>query len=98
MSDEDKKPKVEDGAASDQINIKVRDQEGNEVLFKIKRSTPLSKLTTAYAARMGVGENSYRFQFDGHRIVQGETPDSLEMEDGDCIDAMVYQQGGSASF
>ncbi|KAA8492332.1 Small ubiquitin-related modifier 1 [Porphyridium purpureum] len=95
----DEKPAKPEGQAKaegedKQLNIKVKDSDGNEVQFKIKRTTPMSKLMSAYASRLGVDENTYRFNFDGNRISPSDTPDSLDMEDMDCIDAMVYQQGG----
>ena len=38
--------------------------------------------------------NSVRFLFDGQRLSANQTPQELEMEDGDVIDVMVEQQGG----
>ncbi|KAJ7961538.1 Small ubiquitin-related modifier [Quillaja saponaria] len=87
--DEDKKP-------TDQahINLKVKGQDGNEVFFRIKRSTQLRKLMTAYCDRQSVDLNSIAFLFDGRRLRAEQTPDELEMEDADEIDAMLHQTGG----
>ena len=38
-----------------------------------------------------------RFIFDGERVKEDDTPESLEMENGDEIDAMVEQTGGGLS-
>ncbi|PIA25796.1 hypothetical protein AQUCO_10800045v1 [Aquilegia coerulea] len=38
--------------------------------------------------------NSIAFLFDGRRLRADQTPDELEMEDGDEIDAMLHQTGG----
>ena len=38
--------------------------------------------------------NSLQFLFDGDRLQPDQTPQDLEMEDGDSIDAMVKQVGG----
>ncbi|WVY93584.1 hypothetical protein V8G54_032672 [Vigna mungo] len=38
----------------------------------------------------------FTFLFDGRRLRAEQTPDELEMEDGDEIDAMLHQTGGSA--
>ena len=35
-----------------------------------------------------------RFLFDGNRLRDNQTPDELEMEDDDVIDAMLFQVGG----
>ncbi|KAK4369364.1 hypothetical protein RND71_013156 [Anisodus tanguticus] len=89
--EEDKKP-----AGGDQvhINLKVKGQDGNEVFFRIKRSTQLKKLMNAYCDRQSVDFNSIAFLFDGRRLRGEQTPDELEMEDGDEIDAMLHQTGG----
>ncbi|KAG5232214.1 hypothetical protein OIU76_004946 [Salix suchowensis] len=89
--EEDKKP---GGDQSAHINLKVKGQDGNEVFFRIKRSTQLRKLMTAYCARQSVEFNSIAFLFDGRRLRGEQTPDELDMEDGDEIDAMLHQTGG----
>ncbi|CAL5391138.1 unnamed protein product [Camellia sinensis] len=70
-------------------------KDGNEVFFRIKRSTQLKKLMNAYCDRQSVEMNSIAFLFDGRRLRGEQTPDELEMEDGDEIDAMLHQTGGS---
>ncbi|GFY92960.1 small ubiquitin-like modifier 1 [Actinidia rufa] len=91
---EEQKPNVGDQSQSNQINIKVKSQEGNEVFFRIKRSTQLRKLMTAYCDRQSMDVNSIVFLFDGQRIKAEQTPDQLGMEDGDEVDAMLHQTGG----
>ncbi|KAL2466970.1 Small ubiquitin-related modifier 2 [Abeliophyllum distichum] len=87
--DEDKKP----GDQSIHINLKVKGQDGSEVVFRIKRSTQLKKLMNAYCDRQSVDFNSIAFLFDGRRLRGEQTPDELEMEEGDEIDAMLHQTG-----
>ncbi|EJD06164.1 ubiquitin-like protein [Fomitiporia mediterranea MF3/22] len=87
-------PKVEDANAP--INIKVLSAQGEEVYFKIKRSTKLSKLQTAYAHKIGKEVSTIRFLYDGERINEDDTPASLDMEENDTIDVMVEQVGGRA--
>ena len=90
---------AEGGAQKDlHINIKVKAQDGTEIYFKIKRSTQLKKLMDAYCQRQGLANNQCRFIFDGERIKDEDSPDSLEMENGDEIDVMVEQTGGSANI
>ncbi|GJW80188.1 ubiquitin-like protein SMT3 [Tanacetum coccineum] len=88
--DEDSKPNT----GGDHINLKVKGQDGNEVFFRIKRSTQLKKLMNAYCDRQSVEINSIAFLFDGRRLRAEQTPDELEMEEGDEIDAMLHQTGG----
>ncbi|KAG6748699.1 hypothetical protein POTOM_048632 [Populus tomentosa] len=102
--EEDKKPNDQ----SAHINLKVKGQclgndsdlhnryeDGNEVFFRIKRSTQLKKLMNAYCDRQSVEFNSIAFLFDGRRLRGEQTPDELDMEDGDEIDAMLHQTGGA---
>ncbi|KAI0065121.1 small ubiquitin-like modifier, partial [Artomyces pyxidatus] len=81
-------PKVEEGPNAP-INVKVVSAQGEEVFFKIKRNTKLSKLQGAYANKVGKDVASIRFLYDGARINDEDTPASLDMEDNDTIDVMV---------
>ncbi|EGP91926.1 unnamed protein product [Zymoseptoria tritici ST99CH_1A5] len=79
---------------SEHLNIKVTDS-SNEVFFKIKRSTQLKKLMDAFCERQGKSPQSVRFLFDGQRVNSSDTPDTLEMADGDCLEVHQEQIGGS---
>lgn len=83
------------GGADPHINIKVKAQDGTEIYFKIKRTTQLKKLMDAYCTRQGLSSTQCRFIFDGERLKDDDTPDKLEMENGDEIDVMVEQTGGA---
>ncbi|CAM8998014.1 unnamed protein product [Rhodiola kirilowii] len=87
-TEDDKKPMEQN------INLKVKGQDGIEVFCRIKSSTPLKKLMGAYCAKQSVELNSIAFIFDGRRLHGDHTPDEWEMEDGDEIDAMLHQTGG----
>ena len=65
------------------------------VFFKCKPDTKLEKLMRAFCTRQGVAMESVRFLFDGNRIRENQTPNELEMEDGDSIDVVVAQVGGT---
>ncbi|KAI1824242.1 ubiquitin family protein [Xylaria intraflava] len=80
-------------AGSEHLNIKVTDN-NNEVFFKIKRSTKLEKLMTAFCERQGKNVDSVRFLFEGQRVQKTDTPDSLEMTDGDTLEVHQEQVGG----
>jgi len=49
----------------------------------------------AYCSKIGADLESVRFLFDGARIQGTQTPQDLDMEDDDEIDAMVQQIGGA---
>ncbi|EFJ18574.1 hypothetical protein SELMODRAFT_112290 [Selaginella moellendorffii] len=87
----DVKPEKKPG---DHMNLKVKSQDGNEICFSIRRNTRLAKLMKAYCERMSVAPDSIAFLLDGKRLREDQTPEELEMEDGDEIDAMLHQTGG----
>ena len=78
------------------INLTVVDpQGGEEVLFKIKRSAKMRRLFQAYCKRMNYEPDTMRFFYQGERINDDDTPDSLVLKDGAKIDAFVRQVAGS---
>ncbi|KAL5629861.1 hypothetical protein BROUX41_001467 [Berkeleyomyces rouxiae] len=79
---------------SEHLNIKVTDN-NNEVFFKIKRSTKLEKLMNAFCDRQGKNATSVRFLFEGQRVQATDTPETLEMDDGDTLEVHQEQTGGA---
>ncbi|KAI0527139.1 hypothetical protein KFK09_002737 [Dendrobium nobile] len=77
------------------INLTVKGQRGNEQTFRIKHTTKLKRLMDAYCYRQSENINAVVFLYDGRRLRGDETPESLKMEDGDEIDAMLHQTGGN---
>jgi len=53
-----------------------------------------SQLMIAYCTRVSQDPRSVRFLFDGNVLNPEGTAESLHMEDGDEIDAMLSQVGG----
>ncbi|ROW03604.1 hypothetical protein VPNG_07214 [Cytospora leucostoma] len=82
-------------ARPEQLTVKVTDNNNNETLFKVKRSTKLGKLMVYFCERQGKVLDSVRFLLDGKRVQPTDTPDTLEMEDGDTLEVHQEQQGGS---
>merc|ERR1711871_1169439 len=82
-------------STGEHLNIKVK-QDENEIVFKIKNSTPLKKLMNAFCSRQAVEISQMVFLYDGQRVLPEETPAQLGMEDGDLIDAMLHQTGVKA--
>jgi small ubiquitin-related modifier len=76
------------------ITLKVKDQTGEEMFFKVKKGTEMSKIFNAYAGRRGVAVNTLRFMLDERRLQSTDTPKMLEMEEDDQIDVYLEQQGG----
>ncbi|WRT66000.1 uncharacterized protein IL334_002951 [Kwoniella shivajii] len=86
------KPKPEGDANT--LNIKIVSTNGDEVFFKIKKTTKLNKLKSAYADRVGTDVNAIRLLFDGQRILDDQTANDLDLEDGDAIEVLLEQVGG----
>ena len=84
-----------DNAAPDHINVKVQDQSGSTIHFRIKKNTSLKKLMNAYCDRMGLRTHSVRFLFDGYNVQESDTPAGLDMEEGDTVEVFHQQTGGS---
>ncbi|KAI4237927.1 MAG: hypothetical protein LQ349_001468 [Xanthoria aureola] len=82
MSDHDQSPgaggNAEEQPKAEHLNIKVTDN-NNEVFFKIKRTTALSKLMNAFCERQGKNLNTVRFLFDGARVNPSDSPDSANV-------------------
>ena len=76
------------------MNIRVKDQAGEEMVFKVKKLTKMQKVFDAYSLRKGVSSNALRFMLDGQRIEGDSTPKMLELEDNDQIDVLLQQLGG----
>ncbi|KAF5121131.1 Ubiquitin-like protein SMT3 [Metarhizium anisopliae] len=94
MSNEDSSNLHErDELQPEHLNIKVTDN-NNQMVFKVKRSTKLERLMNAFCDRQGKSPNSVRFLFEGSRVQPTETPDDLEMQDGDTIEVHQEQIGG----
>ncbi|RKF53987.1 Ubiquitin-like protein SMT3 [Golovinomyces cichoracearum] len=79
---------------TEHLNIKVTDN-NNEVFFKIKRTTPLKKLMDAFCERQGRSPSSVRFLFEGSRVQNTDSPESLDMADGDTLEVHQEQIGGT---
>lgn len=73
------------------INIEIRGQDGSHVFFTLNRRAPFKKMIDVYCQRQGMPSSAYRFIFDGERISPDTSPEDLEMEDDDIVDAMLEQ-------
>ena len=71
------------------INICTRDAYGIETYFKCKPTTPLQRLFNAFISRHAVNAHAVEFVFGTRHLDGLETPQMLDMEDGDTI-AVLY--------
>ena len=89
---EDKKPEKKEGGEGS-LNIRIRDQTGEETFFKVKKTTKLDKVFNAYSTRKGVAATSLGFLFDGSRVRRDQTPADIGMADGDQLDCIAEMRG-----
>ena len=53
------------------------------------------KIFGAFYKSKGMAPNSVKFVYNGTQIQADDTPESLDMEEGDVVDALLQQTGGS---
>ncbi len=103
-SKQETKPKVtKSGGGSSQeasvdtgevICLKVRDQNGAEMSFRVRRSATLKKMMDVYCEKRQLIQNSIQFTMDGDRVLPENTPAELDLEDGDVLEVFSHQEGG----
>ncbi|XP_064543218.1 small ubiquitin-related modifier 3 [Drosophila montana] len=77
---------------SPHITLKMQSADRGVVLFRIRRLMPLGKLKDAYCSQMGLSKDLASLSFDGERINDNDTANSLELEDEDMMDVLMKRQ------
>ncbi|KAJ3367069.1 Small ubiquitin- modifier 1 [Allomyces javanicus] len=99
---DDRKPDVKPaaGGALQQVMLKFRDPQGNEMEFKVKSTTKFHKIAKAYADKKNIDLAGLRFQVDGERVdlLSEQTVGELDLEDGDIVDVEINQVGGATTL
>lgn len=86
---------TESPASDEHIRIRVITSDtNNEVHFQIKPAQALGRLKRSYCRRLGIQIEELRFVFDGHRITDDDTPQSLGMVNDDIIEIYQERTGG----
>jgi small ubiquitin-related modifier len=80
-------------AAFTVLNIRVKDQTGEETMFRIKNTTSFGKIMNTYASRKGVRAGDLMFFLDGERIEPYQTIADLDLEDEDQVDCLLAWSG-----
>lgn len=71
---------------TNKIKLRVKNVEGEIVIFKVKNTTKLLKLMHAYCTRQNVKFAQGRFLFNDKILMHDDTPDKLCFEGDDQID------------
>jgi len=68
--------------------------EGQTCQVKVRNNTPFKKVFEAAEKRFGKEPGTFKFEYDGSRLLPQDTPASHNMESGDIIEAHLEQVGG----
>jgi hypothetical protein len=72
-----------------ETQLRLHFESGGEVTtIKLLSTTPFHRAIAAYCSRKGISVETMKFSFNGIRIQGYDTPDSLDMEDGDGVIAL----------
>ncbi|KAH0571081.1 Sentrin [Spironucleus salmonicida] len=88
---QDIKPQVDEG---EKISIKVQDEHENQVVYRIKQTTPLSKIFDNYAQKNNVRKDELRFYFDGNKLKDTDSAKLVGLSENDTIEVLRHQVGG----
>lgn len=75
----------------DTVTLRVRDGT-SEILFKIRRNTPILRVKEAYCSKRGIGNIDARFFINGLLVNDSDTALTLELEDNDVVEVAVNDQ------
>ncbi|XP_060181804.1 small ubiquitin-related modifier 2-like [Lycium barbarum] len=80
------------------VKLKIKSQDGTFVHFEVNPSIIMKELLKAYCKKKQIIDyKTVRFFFDEKRISSRNTVNELGLEDGDQIDAMLFQVGGGSA-
>jgi len=68
------------------INLRLIGQDDSEYRFRVKKTIHMAKLKESYSSRVGKHISFLRFMFDGSRLSDDSSPQSLDMENNDIIE------------
>ena len=68
-----------------ELNLRTKDKKST-ITLKIKRTDKMEILMEKYAEQTKTNVGSSRFIFDGEDLDPDETPESLDLDGGECID------------
>ena len=77
----------------DYIIITLKDIDGEKTLFKMKKTSRMTKMFEAYSVRMNTPVSNLQFILNGEKIEDSNaTPMSLELESDDVINVRRIAQ------
>ncbi|PIN07557.1 Ubiquitin-like protein [Handroanthus impetiginosus] len=88
--------KQQDSIVTIRIQYSPRNNGGDSQIqsFRTRRDDPLRRIFLDFCDSLELVYGTVRVSYDGRRVLETETPDQLEMDDRDIIDAFTDQSGG----
>ena len=94
---EEEQIEIDTPTKTPKITIYLKHQDGRAPTeMRVKTTIKMERIFTAYANQLNVDLSSLRFYLDETRIQEEDTPESLEMNDGDQINVYLEQEGGGS--
>ncbi|KAK3721051.1 hypothetical protein LTR37_003341 [Vermiconidia calcicola] len=81
-------------AAPSRLSMRIREPNGTEMVLTVRKTISMKNVMQAFAAQIRKQVKECRFTFEGQRIVGDDTPETLELEDGDLIEVFYEVTGG----
>ena len=92
------KVKAEAGGDGSFINITVRSQTAADASFRVRRDVKLERLVNTYCGKHSLDPKAIVFlDSSGRQIRAAQTPGEVGLEDGDTIEVLLHQVGGTGA-
>ncbi|VDM54839.1 unnamed protein product [Angiostrongylus costaricensis] len=88
MSQEDRNPVLADSAEAKYVKIRIADQESSVLEYEVRACALMGEIKRDFARRLGIDLSRLRFICDGQLVVDTDTPQELELKDGDMIEVI----------
>uniref|UniRef100_A0A1A8PQ27 NFATC2-interacting protein n=1 Tax=Nothobranchius rachovii TaxID=451742 RepID=A0A1A8PQ27_9TELE len=76
-------------SSSSSVRLQCKDKDSSQE-YSIHRDTPLDTIFSQYLSSLpSTTRRKVRFHFDGSKVISGQTPAQLDMEDGDIIEVWI---------
>jgi uncharacterized ubiquitin-like protein YukD len=77
------------------IKVKVQDHEGHEIEYEVKRSVTFARILEVYCKNRNKDAKQLRLSHRGKPVSPSDSLDAIGLEDGDILEVMAPQVGGS---
>nr|AJA32501.1 small ubiquitin-related modifier 3 [Nosema pernyi] len=81
-------------AQNNKIKLKIIDQDGAILEFKVKKGITFRKILKTFADQVNKDPSELRLVFNGKVLDLESTPDFYNMEDNDEVEVVASQVGG----